>query len=301
VILAQGFCVGMGGGIAYIPALVVISSNFTTKRPIAIGCASIGSSVGSVIFPILFRQLQPKIGFSWTVRTIGFINLLLALITSLILCRRPGKKTRARSLIEWKALTELPFMLLSISLTCVMLAFYVPIFYVPAYARTKLGADKDLSFYMLAILNGASTFGRTVPYLVSQRVKPIFVLLFCTTGSALAMYSWIAATKIPGFIVWLCYWGFLSGTLVTAPTSIIAHPAFCPDMNYIGTRMGMMWGFSSLGGLAGTPIAGALVDLDKGVFVRAQVFAGSMMVGAMILQLWPTIVAVRSDRKGIHT
>jgi hypothetical protein len=58
-----------------------------------------------------------------------------------------------------------------------------------------------------------------------------------------------------------------------------------------------MWGISSLGSLAGTPIAGALVDLTEAQFLRAQVFAGCMMVGAVVLQLWPTFVVVRHDGK----
>lgn len=296
MLLAQGFCVGMGGGISYIPALVVVSMHFTTKRPIAIGCASIGSSVGAVIFPVMFRQLQPKIGFPWAVRCIGFISLFLSLVACAILCRRPGHKTRARSLIDWKAFREPAFMLFSVSLTCVMLAYYVPIFYVASYARTVVQTTTSLGFYMVAIVNGSSVVGRVVPYLLVAYVKPIAILIFCVTASAIAMFTWIAATSTPGFIVWACYWGILSGVLVTAPTSIVAHPAFCPDSNYMGTRLGMMWGISSFGALAGTPIAGALVDLDQAYFLRAQVFSGCMMVGAMLLQLWPTFVVFRYDR-----
>ncbi|KAL3473854.1 major facilitator superfamily domain-containing protein [Aspergillus californicus] len=296
VLLAQGFCVGIGGGIAYIPALVVISTHFTTKRPIAIGCASIGSSVGSVIFPIMFRQLQPKIGFPWAVRCIGFINLSLAVVTCTVLCRRPGKKIGARSLIDWKAFKDIPFMLLSVSLTLVMLGYWIPLFYVASYARTVLGTTTSLSFYMLSIINGASAFGRTLPYLLGSRVKPICILICCVTGSAIAMFTWIAATSTPGFIVWSCYWGFLTGILVTAPTSIISHPALCPDMKMLGTRMGMMWGISSFGSLAGTPIAGALVDLSEAEFTRAQIFAGCLMLGAVALQIWPTVVVLRYDR-----
>ncbi|GIK04335.1 hypothetical protein Aspvir_008415 [Aspergillus viridinutans] len=299
ILLAQGFCVGFGGGIAYIPAMVVISSNFTTKQPIAIGCAAIGSSVGSVVFPIMFRQLQPRIGFPWTVRSIGFINLFLGLITILILCRKPGKKTRARSMIEWRAFTDLPFMLFSTSLTCVMLAYYIPLFYVPSYARTQLHTTRSLSFYMVAIINGASAFGRVVPYLLSAYIPPIAILCLGVAGSALAMFTWIAATNLPGFVVWACYWGFLSGVLVTAPTAIIGHPALCPDPNYLGTRMGMMWGISSFGSLVGTPIAGALVDLSAADsdFLKAQVFAGCLMVGGVMLQLWPVLVVMKHDRR----
>ncbi|OJJ35834.1 hypothetical protein ASPWEDRAFT_156075 [Aspergillus wentii DTO 134E9] len=297
VLLSQGFCVGMGGGIAYIPALVVISSNFTTRRPIAIGCASIGSSVGSVIFPIMFRQLQPRIGFPWTVRCIAFINLFMAIITCAILCRHPGKKTRARSMIDWKAFKEAPFTLFSVSLTCVMLAYYIPIFYVASYARTALHTPQNLSTYLVSIINGASAFGRTLPYLLTSHVKPICVVLFGTSAAAIAMYTWIAATNTPGFIVWACYWGFLSGVLVTGPTSSIAHPALCPDSDFLGTRMGMMWGISSFGSLVGTPIAGALVNISEAYFLKAQIFAGCLMVGAVLLQLWPTIVVVKYKDK----
>jgi MFS family permease len=299
VLLAQGFCVGMGGGIAYIPALVVISSYFTTRRPIAIGCASIGSSVGSVIFPIMFRQLQPKVGFPWAVRCIGFINLFLGIVTIVILCRRPGKRTVARSLIERKALTEAPFMLLSVSLLLVMLGYYVPIFYIPSFARAALHTSKSLSLYMVSIVNAASAFGRTVPYLAGTRVKPIAILFFCTAAAMVAIFTWIAVSNVPGFIVWACYWGFLSGVLVTAPTSIVAHPTFCPDSNYLGTRMGMMWGISSFGSLAGTPIAGALVNLDEANFLRAQIFGGCMMLGAVMLQVWPTMCVFRYDKKRV--
>ncbi|KAL2832211.1 major facilitator superfamily domain-containing protein [Aspergillus pseudoustus] len=297
VLLAHGFCVGIGGGIAYIPALVVISTYFTTKRPIAIGVASIGSSVGSVVFPIMFRQLQPKIGFPWTVRCIGFINLALAIFTCLVLCRKPGEKIGARSLIEKKAFKDLPFMLFSVSLTCVMLAYWIPLFYVASYARTVLETTRSLSFYMVAIINGASAFGRTVPYLLGSRVKPIGILICSVAGSAIAMFTWIPAKNTPGFIVWSCYWGFLTGVLVTGPTSIISHPALCPDMKMLGTRMGMMWGISSFGSLAGTPIAGALVNLSDADFLRAQIFAGCLMLGAVALQIWPTLVVIRYDRR----
>jgi cytochrome c oxidase assembly factor CtaG len=34
-----------------------------------------------VIFPVMFRQLQPKVGFPWAVRSIGFISLFLASVS----------------------------------------------------------------------------------------------------------------------------------------------------------------------------------------------------------------------------
>lgn len=188
-------------------------------------------------------------------------------------------------------------MLFSVSLTCVMLAYYVPIFYVASYGRVVVHTTTSLSFYMVAIVNGSSVFGRVVPYLLVAYVKPIAILIIVVVASAIAMFTWIAVSNVAGFIVWACYWGILSGVIVTAPTSIVAHPVFCSSPNWMGTRLGMMWGISSLGALAGTPIAGALVDLDNASFLRAQIFAGCVMAGASLLQAWPALQVVRYDRK----
>lgn len=46
--LAQGICVGLGAGICYIPSIALVSTQFTTKRPFAVGLASTGSSIGKI-------------------------------------------------------------------------------------------------------------------------------------------------------------------------------------------------------------------------------------------------------------
>lgn len=220
----------------------------------------------------------------------------MAIIACYILCRRPGQKARARSLIDWKAFREPSYMLFSVSLTLVMLAYYVPIFYVASYGRVVVGTTTSLSFYMVAIVNGSSCFGRIMPYLIVAYVKPIIILLLVVVASAIAMFTWIAVSNVAGFIVWACYWGILSGVIVTGPTAIVAHPVFCSSPNWMGTRLGMMWGISSFGALAGTPIAGALVNLEEASFLRAQIFAGCVMAGAVMLQVWPALQVIRYDR-----
>jgi MFS family permease len=65
--LAQGVCAGLGSGLLYVPALAFVSTSFTTKRPIAVGLTNTSASISGIIFPILFRELLPQIGFPWTV------------------------------------------------------------------------------------------------------------------------------------------------------------------------------------------------------------------------------------------
>lgn len=68
----------------------------------------------------------------------------------------------------------------------------------------------------------------------------------------------------------------------------------------MGTRLGMMWGIASFGALAGTPIAGALVNLETAEFIRAQVFSGCLMVAAFLLELWPAYKVFRYDRDQVR-
>ncbi|KAI9373423.1 hypothetical protein BJX61DRAFT_502907 [Aspergillus egyptiacus] len=65
---------------------------------------------------------------------------------------------------------------------------------------------------MVSIVNIASAFGQTVPYLAGTRIKPIMILFFCTAATIIAIFTWIAVSNVGGFIVWACYWGFLSGS-----------------------------------------------------------------------------------------
>lgn len=75
VLLAQAFCIGLGNGCLYIPSVAIIPQYFSSRRPIATALAASGSSLGGVLYPIIFRQLQPRIGFGWATRTIGFLAL----------------------------------------------------------------------------------------------------------------------------------------------------------------------------------------------------------------------------------
>jgi hypothetical protein len=46
------------------------------------GIVAVGSSVGGVVFPIIFHYLLPHVGFSWAVRVMTFLGLAIN-ITSL--------------------------------------------------------------------------------------------------------------------------------------------------------------------------------------------------------------------------
>lgn len=108
IFLAQGVCMGIGNGCLFCPALATVSTYFSKKRSLAIGMTACGSATGGLIFPAMARQLLPTVGFGWTIRAIGFVQLVSLILANLGLKRRiPPRKTGA--LVEWAAFEELEY------------------------------------------------------------------------------------------------------------------------------------------------------------------------------------------------
>ncbi|KAI9146913.1 riboflavin transporter MCH5 [Paramyrothecium foliicola] len=109
--LAQGVCCGLGNGLVFTPSMTVISTYFTTKRALATAIAASGSTVGGLVFPSIVRTLLPTIGFGWTTRVIGFVQLVtLALALVTVKPGRIDKGTKA-PMVDWGAFRKLEYTL----------------------------------------------------------------------------------------------------------------------------------------------------------------------------------------------
>lgn len=106
--LAQGVCMGLGNGCLFCPAMATVSTYFSRRRSLAIGFTACGSATGGLIFPAMARQLLPAVGFGWTIRAIGFVQLAGLCLAALGLRTRvPPRRTGA--LVEWAAFRELEY------------------------------------------------------------------------------------------------------------------------------------------------------------------------------------------------
>ncbi|THY34941.1 MFS general substrate transporter [Aureobasidium pullulans] len=259
LMLAQGICVGFGAGCLFLPSIAIVPSYFTTKKAFAMGIAASGSSLGGVIYPIVFHRLEPQIGFEWATRVLGFIAFGTLLVPCFCIKARIFPKTR-RKLLDFAAFKE------------------------PAYALFNLasfsGLDETLSFYLLPIMSAGSIAGRIVPGLVADRVGALNVLGFCTLCASTLGFCWIAIHHAAsGLIIWALLYGALSGAFVSLQPTTVA--SITKDLSTVGGRMGMNTFCASFGILIGTPIAGLLVE--SGNWVGMQVFAGATLLGGALL------------------
>ena len=84
---------------------------------------------GGMVYPVLVRELLPKIGFAWTTRVLGFLNLgLLAIAFTFMRPRLPPRSTGP--IVDWKAFTEPVFVLFVAGIFFVLWNVYFTFYYV---------------------------------------------------------------------------------------------------------------------------------------------------------------------------
>jgi predicted MFS family arabinose efflux permease len=249
---------------------------------------------GGVVYPIMFRQLLPRLGFGWTTRVMGFTALGCFLASfCIMLPKNPKTPGKSRRLIDTSAFKELPFVLFTAGGFFFFLAYFVPFFYITSFAETIQGMG-DLAFYILAIVNAANFFGRIIPGYIADIVGPLQILLFAALVLGVGLLAWIAVDSVVGIIVWAIFFGFFAGILVSVPAAVL--PYLCPSPDVIGSRLGMAWTGAAVGILVGNPIAGALTDARLQHFWQAQVFAGVVMLFGLVCDVIPLRHIIRGSR-----
>jgi MFS family permease len=288
--------VGLGTGCLFLPSVAIVATYFTTRRALAIGLVTSGGSIGSVIYPIVFHRLQPRVGFAWATRVLGFIALGTLLVSIAVLKTRLPPPKKMRAILDPQAFKDVPFTLFSSGLFLAFAGLYIPIFYIIFIAEVRVHVESDLCFYMLPILNAASAFGRIFPGLLADRYGSLELIILCTLGSAIIGYVGIVIKSLASLVVFSLLYGFLSGAVVSLPSAVLASLA--PSMQLVGTWLGMSFFFAALGILIGNPIVGAIIQVEKNQFGGGFVFSASLVMTAGFLFLTTRLrrAGTRQDR-----
>ncbi|PGH07653.1 hypothetical protein GX51_01662 [Blastomyces parvus] len=278
--LTQGVVMGVLMSLFLVPSMAAVSQHFDRHRAAALGITVSGSSIGGVIFPIALSKMlnDSSLGFGWSMRIMGFVmlpGLIFACVT--VKTRLPPRTT---SFFVRAAFKDVQYLLLIAAMVFLFIGFSTPIFFIPTYAVTR-GMDTALASYMVAIINGASAFGRIIPGILADKFGRLNVLAIGALATGVIVSCMNEARSTAAIIIFSVAFGFTSGTLISG---IAAAFSICAkDHRDIGTYLGMGMGISSIAVLIGPPINGVLVDKYHGFF-EASIFSGIMcVVGGFIV------------------
>lgn len=176
VVLAQGFVIGIGAGCLFVPALAVAQPYFSTRLPLALGIIGTGSSIGCVIYAVIFINLIDRVGFAWTIRALGFVALGVLSIPVAVL-RMHAKPPAARSIFDLSAVTDVPFLLATLGCFLGYGGSQVSFFYIAYYGQANGWLAGNLALYLLPIVNAGAIIGRVIPNVLAAKIGPVNVMI----------------------------------------------------------------------------------------------------------------------------
>ncbi|KAJ5727368.1 hypothetical protein N7493_005188 [Penicillium malachiteum] len=260
-LLAQAFCVGIGGGLLFTPTVSLLPTYFSSRIGLAVGIASSGSSLGGVVYPIVLYRLlfNNKIGFPWAVRTIGFIALATFILPVLVM-RVRVRAPKPRAIIDWAAFSDGPYIVFSLGLLILFIGNAILIFYISFYSQNKGFTDTELSFYLVAVFNAASILGRIAPNALSDRIGVFNTIAPVSLLLGVTVLCLLGVVNKAGMIVEAIVTGFFSGVVVALPP--VCFRMLTENKAMIGTRVGQGFAIGGFGLLIGGPSGGAILGSD---------------------------------------
>lgn len=273
ILLAQGVCVGIGTGCLFLPAVALMPQYFERRRALANGIAATGSSIGGVLYPIVFYKLQQEVGFAWATRALAFVCLGTGSI-SIAVMRVRFKPKQRRAMLQLSAFREAYYSIYTLGSFFGMLGFYNFLVYIQPWAIGKRVVSANLGFYLLPILNAASTFGRITPNFLADHIGPLNMLVPAVGATAILAFCWIVVSSTVGIIILVFLYGFFSGGFVSLISVVMV--VITKDLRTYGTRLGMFFAIASVAVLIGTPIGGVIVS-DTDSYLGVQVFSGACL------------------------
>ena len=129
LLLSQGVCVGIGGGLVFVPALSLVGTYFSKRQSLALSICACGNSVGGLFYAAILQNVLPRLGLAWALRVIGFVFVATMIPANFLLKPRKIKRS-AGPIVEWPAFKEPPYSFFACGMFLSMVGMWVPVFYV---------------------------------------------------------------------------------------------------------------------------------------------------------------------------
>ncbi|TBU50236.1 MFS general substrate transporter [Dichomitus squalens] len=283
-LLCQGIALGIACGVIFGVIMGCPAHWFRRKLGLALGIMALGSSIGGTLYPIIVKNLMQKVGFQWTMRVLGFIEIGLLAVQFLTVERRLPPRKRSGPFFDFTVFKSIPFSLYSFSSFLAFLGIYTVLTYIDVSAVSE-GVPENFAFYLLAIANACSAVGRIVGGTLSDYTGPLNIMTPATFLAGIMTYIWPFATSVGGNIGVAIVYGASSGVYVSLLAAPTVHMGRTED---VGVRVGMSMTLVALGAVAGPPISGA-INAATGGFKFTGVYAGTAVMAAVVFLIFTRI------------
>ncbi|CAG9948657.1 unnamed protein product [Clonostachys rosea f. rosea IK726] len=317
--MAQGVLIGIATCLAYMPSMVVPPSWFGRHRAFCLGIISAGTGIGGLVWAPVLTLCIRELGFRNTLRLTGCLNAILICISGYALAWEPQMAASLRESnaeLGWATglfKVSLPpkslvftrkFLAQAINAFFQSAAYYTPVFYIAAYAKTLGYGDTDGANFT-GLSNACNVFGKVGVGFIADRIGRLdsfflTTLLSCVSTAGLWVSSTVASDLGQGralFVAFTIMYGLFASAYVGLFSPALVELFGMSNMTHITAVMYMLQGAA---GLVGTPVAGVLVSGSPAPdsYLYMAVAVGILMFISAISVQWARIELMREQAEG---
>ncbi|CRK24707.1 hypothetical protein BN1708_003848 [Verticillium longisporum] len=240
----------------FYPSIAAIGNWFNERRALATGIACTAGGLGGIAFPLIILYSAPHIGFGWSMRIIGFICTASCLAACFLIEKRLPPNRSGGSSIDLKALRDPKVGVTTLAVFCA-------------------------AYLLNTLLNAGAVLGRALPGYIADKYGAFNIMSITVMVCTVIIYGlWLTSggneAMIQAFTV---LFGFWSGAAISLTPVCIGRVSETKDL---GKRSGTAFCVSSFAGLAGIPIAGAILGANGGSYRGLILLTGGFYVATSI-------------------
>ena len=212
--LTFGLTVGIGVGLAYIPAMAAVQCCFTARRGLASGIAAMGIGAATLLVPMTAALLAPLGDWRIQLQIMAAGVLLLGLAGASMLPAAASPRGAADGPLLDAIRRSPAFRRLYLAVLLVSMPAALPFAWLPRSAEAA-GLARPDALALLGAIGLGSMLGRVVLGHVADRIgRGVTLLAFCL-GIGLAMPVWAGTAALMPFA--LAFGAFQGGFVALCP------------------------------------------------------------------------------------
>jgi MFS family permease len=271
VYLTYSLGVGVGVGLAYVPAVGAVQRWFSRNRGLASGLAVSGIGAGTLALPLLATAGINSLGWRETYIALGAMALILGVPAAMFVEHSPERRglradgdapvagvpgVAAGGLSVKVAVRSRPFLLLYLASLSTGIGLFIPFAHLAPYARDH-GFSDGFGAFLVGMIGVGSTAGRLGLGGSADRLGRKTSLVGTFIAMGISLVGWLGATEAWSLILFALVFGAAYGGFVALV------PALAAD--YFGGRnmggiLGILYTAAGVGALFGPVLAGAVYD-----------------------------------------
>ncbi|EME44826.1 hypothetical protein DOTSEDRAFT_88843 [Dothistroma septosporum NZE10] len=286
--LCLGLLAGPAAAALTTVGLAVVSHWFKVKRGFASGIAMVGNSFGGVVIPLVLRHCFPRYGYAWSIRILGFVFTVCLIMSNFLVRSRfpPSPDAKKSKIFSLDLFGNGAFSFLTVSVLGIEVVLFGSLGILPTYAGLSTDYPAATGFYLIAVMNGSSCFGRILPGFISDyvgRFNTLLVMMVFTLVVMLAIWLPFGTSSLAALYAFTALFGFGTGSwmaMVPATIATLSGP------HHFGQYFGTSYFVASLATLVCIPISGELI----------QSVGPKALVGFMCAMLFVSIFTFAASR-----